>query len=413
MPVQTIIMAETLFDGKKKDDNCYIVIEGDKITDITKKKIRYNYSGIVTPAFIDAHSHIGMHRSGEPDSEGEGNDRISQITPLHNPINSIYFDDSAFLEAVSFGVLYSCVVPGSGNLLGGRAIVIRNFAQDRSEAVVHDFGYKMALGYNPRSTENWKGDRPNTRMGIYSMLEKKFDSVLLKKEKADLSRERKLLELERNLKWKKIRLSEKAKELEMIDMEHRLDFDADEQAILELLTRKKKAKVHVHKEDDVLYLMGLVKKYGLSVSADHLGDVFHIEIFDTLAREGIPIVYGPLGSFPYKVELKHDSFDNTKILMGSKAFYGLMTDHPVIMTPNLRDSLKYFLIFGMKEEEAIGIITFKNAKILGIDDRLGSVEPGKLASLVVWDKNPLNFSAFPKYVMAEGKIIRGKAREVV
>ncbi len=354
-----------------------------------------------------------MHRSGEPDSEGEGNDRISQITPLHNPINSIYFDDSAFLEAVSFGVLYSCVVPGSGNLLGGRAIVIRNFAQDRSEAVVHDFGYKMALGYNPRSTENWKGDRPNTRMGIYSMLEKKFDSVLLKKEKADLSRERKLLELERNLKWKKIRLSEKAKELEMIDMEHRLDFDADEQAILELLTRKKKAKVHVHKEDDVLYLMGLVKKYGLSVSADHLGDVFHIEIFDTLAREGIPIVYGPLGSFPYKVELKHDSFDNTKILMGSKAFYGLMTDHPVIMTPNLRDSLKYFLIFGMKEEEAIGIITFKNAKILGIDDRLGSVEPGKLASLVVWDKNPLNFSAFPKYVMAEGKIIRGKAREVV
>jgi imidazolonepropionase-like amidohydrolase len=83
-----------------------------------------------------------------------------------------------------------------------------------------------------------------------------------------------------------------------------------------------------------------------------------------------------------------------------------MTDHPVIMAPALRDSLKYFMIYGMKEEEAISLITLKNAKILGLDDKLGSVEPGKLASLVVWDRNPLHLGAFPRYIMAEGKAIR-------
>jgi imidazolonepropionase-like amidohydrolase len=410
MSKKTVIFAEALFDGIKKDENCSIVLEGDKIIDITKKKMHYDYSGTVTPAFIDAHSHIGMHRSGEPDSEGETNDQIGQITPLHDPLNSIYFDDSAFGEAVSFGVLYSCVVPGSGNLLGGRARVIRNFADNRADALVHDFGFKMAMGFNPRSTEKWKGDRPNTRMGIYSMLEKKFDGVLQKKGKTDLNRERKMLELEKNFRGKKITEAERNRDRELIEAEYRLEFDAEETAILELLTQKKKAKVHVHKEDDVLYLIGLVKKYGLAVTADHLGDVFHTEIFNALADAGIPVVYGPLGSFAYKVELKHDRYDNTKLLMASKAFYGLMTDHPVIMTPFLRDSLKYFLIFGMKEEDAISLITYKNAKILGIDGMLGTVEAGKLASLVVWDQNPLHLAAFPKQIFAEGKIVRGEQK---
>ena len=113
-----------------------------------------------------------------------------------------------------------------------------------------------------------------------------------------------------------------------------------------------------------------------------------------------------MGSVGYKVELKHAYYQNAGLLMKSSAFYGLMTDHPVIWAPALRDSLKFSLIAGMNPEEAISLITFKNAKILGIDDRLGSVEAGKTASLLVWDRNPLDLAAFPRMVMAEGKIIR-------
>jgi imidazolonepropionase-like amidohydrolase len=309
---------------------------------------------------------------------------------------------------VDFGVLYSCIVPGSGNLLGGRAMIIKNYARHRQEALLRDYGYKMALGYNPRSTHKWKGTRPNTRMGIYGMLEKKFDSVLLKKQKTELARDKKLKELDIKVRSgeKKMNREDVEFEKKTIEKEYQLDFDCEERALLELLEGRKTAKVHVHKEDDVLYLIELAKKYQIKVTADHLGDVHHKEIFDQLANNDIPVVYGPLGSLPYKVELKNESYKNTELLMKSKAHYGLMTDHPVIMAPALRDSLKFFLIFGMKEEEAVSLISYKNAAILGIDDILGSVEPGKLASLTVWDRNPLQMAAYPNCVMAEGKVIR-------
>ncbi len=405
---EIVIKAKVLYDGKTKHENKTIVIEGNKIIEVSSEKVKADYEGFVTPAFIDAHSHIGMDREGEPTQEAKVNDYTNQIRPLNDPLNSIYFDDRAFKDAVDFGVLYSCVIPGSGNLIGGRAMIIRNYAKNRDQAFVKDYGFKMALGFNPRSTTEWKGERSNTRMGVYALLEKKFDDLLIKKEKTSLSREKKLIELNQKKKDKKLTKKEFEIEKEIIEKEFKLEFNSEEKAILELLSGRKIAKVHVHKDDDVLYLIKLVKKYHLNVTADHTGDVFNKEIFDELAKNKIPIVYGPLGSVGYKVELKHAYYQNAGLLMKSKAFYGLMTDHPVIQTTALRDSLKFFMIQGMSEEDAISLITYKNAKILGIDDILGTIEKGKLASIIVWDKNPLHLGAFPILVLGEGKVLRKK-----
>ncbi|HEY1407100.1 MAG TPA: amidohydrolase family protein, partial [Spirochaetota bacterium] len=120
----------------------------------------------------------------------------------------------------------------------------------------------------------------------------------------------------------------------------------------------------------------------------------------------IPVVYGPLGSHPYKTELKHERYQNAGILMKSRAHFGLMTDHPVIMSQTLRETLKYFLIAGMSDTDAIGIITRKNAEILGIDRDLGTIERGKYASLIVWSDHPLHLGSFPVCVIAEGKVVR-------
>lgn len=404
---EIIINAKILFNGKnKKFENRTIVVKENKIVDIINKKIKGQYQGYVTPAFIDAHSHIGMDREGEPWTESETNDTINQFLPINDPVDSIYFDDRAFKDAVDFGVLYSCVIPGSGNLLGGRAKIIRNWVKYRNEAVIKNYGYKMALGFNPRSTTDWKGERPNTRMGIYGMLEKKFSSVKDKLEKEELKKEKSLFELEKNNKEKKFSKADIEFEKKIINRIFELEFNLEEKAILELMKGEKIAKVHVHKEDDILFLIEFAKKFNLKVTADHTCDVFHKEIFDELGKNNIPIVYGPLGCVGYKVELKHAYYQNAGLLMKSKAFYGLMTDHPVIWSPHLRDSLKFFLINGMKDEEAISLITLKNAKILGIDDKLGSIETGKLASLVVWNNNPLHIGSFPTLVLGEGKILR-------
>lgn len=406
MAKQIIIRAKTLFDGKKKTDGKTIVIEGGRIAEITNKRIKPHYEGYVTPGFIDAHSHIGMDREGEPWQESETNDTINQILPINNPLDSIYFDDRAFADAVDFGILYSCVVPGSGNLIGGRAKVIRNFAASRDEAEIKDYGYKMALGFNPRSTTDWKGERPNTRMGVYAMLEKKFASIINKRDKEDLKKAKALHGIEEKLKEKKISKTQYNEEIAFANKDYELAFDDDEMAILELLSGEKIAKVHVHKDDDVLYLINLVNKFGLKATADHTADVFHKSVFDKLAKNNIPVVYGPLQSVGYKVELKHAYYQNTELLMKSKAQYGLMTDHPVIHTLTLRDSLKFFMIFGMTDYEAISLITHKNAKILGIDDTHGMIKEGMTASLLVWDNHPLYLGSMPRTVIAEGRIIR-------
>jgi len=407
MAKRTVIKATVLYDGNKRLENQYIVVEDDKIIEVNSNEQKFDYEGFVTPAFIDAHTHIGMFRDGEPGAEQEGNDYSNQFLPTLDPLNGIYFDDRAFKDAIDFGVLYSCVVPGSGNLMGGKAKIIRNFAKNRAEALVADYGYKMALGYNPRSTTSWKGNRPNTRMGVYSMLEQKFDDTINKRDKAVLARDKKIIDLDKTKTEDNFEQADYDKKLDFIKREYELEFNNDDKAILEILDRKKIAKIHVHKEDDVLYLIEFVKKYNIKATADHTGDVHHQEIFDELAKNNIPIIYGPIGGVAGKVELAHAYYQNTGLLYRSKATYGLMTDHPVVWAPHLRDSLKFFMIHGMSDTEAINLITRKNAEVLNIDNILGTVETGKMASLIVWDKEPLHLASYPTMVMGEGKVLRG------
>jgi imidazolonepropionase-like amidohydrolase len=396
----TNIFARKLYDGRGLQENVIVEIEAERITGVRPgTEDEADVAGVVTPAFIDGHSHIGMVRQGEPEGESDVNDQIDQITPLNDPLNAIYWDDRGLKEAVDFGVLYACVVPGSGNLLGGRARVIRHFAANREDALFKDYGYKMALGYNPKSTKGWKGTRPTTRMGAYSHLEKRFDEVLQKEGKARAALEKKLAEAGDG--------ADAEAKRDFAQREYDLELTSEEKALMEILSGKKTVKCHAHKEDDLLYLIHLKKKYGIRFSAEHTCDVHHVEIFNRLAEEGIPVVYGPLGSLDYKVELKNASYRHTRVIMDSEVMFGLMTDHPVILSPALRDSLKYFLIAGMSDVDAVNLITRRNAEILGIDDELGTVEDGKLASLVVWNAEPLTLGAFPKAVYAEGRRIRG------
>ncbi|MHA1608430.1 MAG: amidohydrolase family protein [Candidatus Njordarchaeales archaeon] len=404
------IKATVLFDGISKKENVYIVIDGNKIVEVTEKKpdIEIQYEGVVTPAFIDGHSHIGMARHGEPSDEEETNEHADIFLPTLDPLDSIYFDDKYFMDAVEFGVLYSCVTPGSGNLLGGKAVIIRNFAKDRDEAFIRHHGYKMALGFNPRSTWEWRGKRYRTRMGVYALLRDEFTNVLRKKRKLELDKKEKLREAKKKLEKGEITKEEYEEIVKEIEEKIDLEFELYEKALLEILNRKKVLKTHVHKEDDVLFLLRLIKEFNLKATADHLGDVHRVEIFRKIKEANVPIIYGPIDSFAYKTELKHDTYKNVKALIESKAKFTLMTDHPVMLARNLHLQLRYFLMYGLSEEKAISIITKEAAEILGISDILGTVEPGKLASLVVWNTNPFYLGAHPIAIIAEGKVIYKK-----
>ena len=374
-----VIKSRLLFDGVDEKRDYFIGFEDDEIKYVGNSQPKESSEiiaegAVVTPAFIDSHSHIGMVRSGEPDKEEEANEHMNSVYPLVNALHSIYMDDPSFKESVESGVLYSTVLPGSGNIIGGNAVLIRNFVQDIGQAHILDVGIKAALGYNPRSTVDWKGNRPSTRMGAVAILRENF----IKARKMQ-----KLLETEKKV----------------ID-----EVEPLTELFMDILSNRFKMMVHVHKEDDIMVLIQLIKEFGIKVIANHCVDVHREEVFTALKASSIPVIYGPMDSFPYKVELKHESWRNAEKLLNSGAKFSIMSDHPVILQRNIIYSLRHLLRFGLSKADAISKISKEAAEIIGAQN-IGQVRAGFKASIVVWNGDPFSLSSYPILVIAEGRTV--------
>src|SRR5439155_9054944 len=118
----------------------------------------------------------------------------------------------------------------------------------------------------------------------------------------------------------------------------------------------------------------------------------------------IPIIYGPMDAFPYKVELKHESWRNAEKLLKSGAKFSVMSDHPVILQRNILYSLRHMLRFGLSKADAISKITKEAAEIIGVE-KIGQIKPGFKASMVVWNGDPFSLSSHPVLVIGEGRTV--------
>ncbi|MCL4357080.1 MAG: amidohydrolase [Candidatus Thermoplasmatota archaeon] len=368
------VKADMLYDGKGVQKDVFVGFQDSAIKYVGKKKPEGEMigEGIVTPAFIDPHSHIGLDRAGEPYLESEANDKLAPMMPLGRAIDGVYMDDSAFTESVENNVLYSVVLPGSGNIMGGMGCLIRNFGKNIKESYIKDIGVKMALGYNPRSTTDWKGERPTTRMGVSAIIRSKFLAA----------------------KKTKIMVDSGKKSIDEVDPETEF--------LISILNGSVKIMCHVHKEDDALFLMSLVDHFGIRPIINHGGDFHTKTIFEEIKKRDMSLVYGPMDSHPYKVELKHESWRNVELLQNSGIRFALISDHPVILQRNLFLTTRHFMRFGATKEQCISYLTSRPAEILGLTD-LGTLEPEKLASFSLWSGDPFSMESYPKLVIGEGK----------
>ena len=374
------VFAETIYTGRSVVQDSFLLFDDEGIAGISKKKkgtVVGEYA-VVTPAFIDPHSHIGMCRSGEPSQESEANEQLDSILTLSDALDSVVMDDQAFKDAIEMGVLYSCVVPGSGNIIGGRSAVIRHYGKNSSDALIHRAGVKAAFGYNPMSTQAWKGKRPSTRMGALALLRSGLDEV--------------------RQKMQKYREATGAKRKD-------ITFSAEETLLKEILEGRERLRVHVHKIDDIAALLRFVDEYKLVVSVEHASDVYEPEIYEELAQRKIPVVYGPVDAFAYKVELKHENWRNVRHLVRSCCEYGLMTDHPVTASRTLFLQTRWFLRAGLTKQEAVELVSRRNAEILGIDGMLGTLEQGKWASFSCWNGDPFEMGNYPLATFGEGRLL--------
>ncbi len=368
------VKADMLYDGKGVQKDVFVGFQDSAIKYVGKKKPEGEMigEGTVTPAFIDPHSHIGLDRAGEPYLESEANDKLAPMMPLGRAIDGVYMDDTAFTESVENNVLYSVVLPGSGNIMGGMGCLIRNFGKNIKESYIKDIGVKMALGYNPRSTTDWKGERPTTRMGVSAIIRSKF--LAAKKMKTMVDSGKKSVD----------------------------EVDPETEFLISILNGSVKIMCHVHKEDDALFLMSLVDHFGIRPIINHGGDFHTQTIFEEIKKRDMSLVYGPMDSHPYKVELKHESWRNVELLQNSGIRFALISDHPVILQRNLFLTTRHFMRFGATREQCISYLTSRPAEILGLSD-LGTIEPEKLASFSVWNGDPFSMGSYPKLVIGEGK----------
>ena len=371
------LRGKTIFTGTDIIHDAAITIDGTTITAVgsaDEGEVVGEYP-VITPAFIDAHSHIGLIRAGEPSAEAEANEHMESMLAHADVLDSLQMDDKGFKDSIEAGILYSCVLPGSGNIIGGNSAVIRNYGTNSNTAFIRRAGIKAAFGYNPMSTRDWKGQRPYTRMGALAILRAKLHDVKAKMAK------------------------EAAKE------DADVTYTAEEMVMKAILEGKERLRVHVHKADDIAALLRVVDEFDLKVTVEHTMDVHDVEPYQALKAHGIPVVYGPLDSLAYKVELKHEDWRNVKFLLESGVEFGLMTDHPVIMQKTLLFTLRHFLRCGYTKTQALGVITASNARILGVDDVLGTLEAGKWGSVVCWNGDPFSMESYPVAVYAEGKLI--------
>lgn len=168
---------------------------------------------------------------------------------------------------------------------------------------------------------------------------------------------------------------------------------------------KETLRIHVHKIDDIAAMLRLVDEFKLKATVEHAMDVYRSDIFGELKKAGIPVVYGPVDGFPSKVELKHKNWKNVRHLLNSGVKYGLMTDHPVTPARNLLMQTRWFIRAGLSKQQAVEVISRRNAEILGIDRMLGTLRKGRWASFVCWNGDPFDLTEYPVAVFAEGSQI--------
>jgi imidazolonepropionase-like amidohydrolase len=259
-------------------------------------------------------------------------------------------------------------------MIGGKAALLRNWKPNVREAFVKHVGVKAAMGYNPRSTIDWRGTRPFTRMGAVAL----FRNALMKAQ-SDLNKLR-----SGKISWEEL--------------------DPLSKALIPVLEGRLPFRIHVHKEDDIAIIERLAKTFGFRYTIDHACDIHTEYGFKLIKSLGVPLIYGPIDSHPYKVELKHESYKNVKLLIENMPeVTAIMSDHPVVLQRNLMLQLRFFMMYGMRFEEAIKLITSNPAKVVGIE--AGEVKVGKLASLVAWSDEPFVLGSHPVMVIAEGEVV--------
>lgn len=328
---------------------------------------------LLTPGCVEAHCHIGLWEYGIGWAGADGNETTDPITPHLRAIDSINPMDKSFAFAVKGGVTSACTGPGSANVVGGTFAAIKLYGNRVDDMIIkHPVAMKCAFGENTKSTYGKNGKAPATRMANAAQL--------------------------RELLFKTKRY------LEDKEAGKNPAFDMKLEAMLPVIKGEIPLKAHAHRADDIFTAIRIAKEFGVKLTLDHCTE--GALIADQLAKEGYPAFVGPTLGMSGKNETSNKSFTTPAVLHNAGVPISIITDHDVIPLENLPLCAGLAVNAGLDEEEAWRAITINPAKLTGIGDRVGSLEVGKDADIVIWTANPLTAVGGHAYMtIIDGKIV--------
>jgi imidazolonepropionase-like amidohydrolase len=336
---------------------------------------------MVLPGLIDAHCHTGVFADGVGRPHSDGNEMTDPITPHVRALDALHPEDMAWTDLRAAGVTTVLTGPGSGNVIGGQSICVKTAGKTVDQmTLLEPAGMKMALGENPKRVYGDQKKTPSTRMGNAALLRQalveaqnylaewaRYEAQREKGEDAELP--------ERKLKW---------------------------EALGRVLKGELKARIHCHRADDILTAIRIAEQFGLDITIEHATEGY--KIADMLAQKSILCVVGPILFSRSKYELREMTPRNPGLLAQAGVQVAIQTDE--------MSAVKYLPINaalavreGMPEEEALRAITINAAEIIGVADRVGSLEVGKDADVVVFSGHPFDYRTVAEVVIIDGEVV--------
>ncbi len=331
----------------------------------------------VLPGFIEAHGHVGVHEEAEGWAGSDTNEMTDPVTAHVRAIDAINPADLGFRDAVAGGVLAVNVNPGSGNPIGGQTVAIKSWGRTVDEMLLRQpSGLKSALGENPKRVYGEQKKTPSTRLGVAAVIRGAFVDAANYLAKID---------------------AEQAKpeaDRKPVDRDLKLE------ALGLVLRREIPWRQHCHRADDIATAMRIASEFGYRLVIDH-GTEAHL-VADLLAARDIPVVIGPLFTSRSKVELRNRSLANPGKLAAAGVTIAITTDHPVVPINFLIHQASLAVKYGLDRDTALQALTINPARIAGVDDRLGSLEPGKDGDVVIWSGDPLDVLSRVQHALIDG-----------
>jgi imidazolonepropionase-like amidohydrolase len=325
----------------------------------------------IIPGLVDTHSHIGIYPRPAVPANSDGNEGSGPVQPGLRAIDAIFPNDPGIRMAVAGGVTTANIMPGSGNVIGGQTLYVKLRGRTIEEMRIADMkvlgGLKMANGENPKGySRRGPGQAPGTRMKVASLQREQFVKA------KDYQRQ-----------WKAYRDKIAAgKEATPPDRDLALE------PLVEVLERKRTVHFHSHRADDLMTALRIADEFGFEIVLHHVTEGYRVA--DELARRKIPVSLTLVDSPGGKLEASGLLEENAAILEKAGVQIAINTDDFITESRFFLRTGAIAVRGGMSEDAALRALTRTPARMLHLDDRLGSLETGKDADFVILSGPPFS-----------------------